>query len=102
MTNRERLCALIGFEPGRNVAEAALIDNRVSVNADYVIENLSIVKLSAIQVIKTLLSTADTGNSLTGFQIKYDRPSLLQLIKTYENDLEITTSYPTIRGVHVW
>ena len=102
MTNREYFISLLGFAPGVNVAESALIDAGVSITDVYVTGNSVALKTAAIQVMRVLLTTADTANGLTGFSVKYDRTAILKLIALYETELGITTGQPTIKARNVW
>jgi hypothetical protein len=52
-------------------------------------------------VMKVILTTADTGNSVTGFNSRYDRASILKLIGQYESELGLN-GVPTIKAVAVW
>jgi len=102
MTNKEYLIAQLGFAPGPNVAEAALIDIGIDGAAEYIPGNSIPLKTAAIKVLYTLISTADTGNSITGFMIKYDRPSILKRIGILEDEVGIIAAGPTITSRRVW
>lgn len=84
MTNLERLISLIGFAPSNNDSlQGALIDFGINGADTYTVANKLVVKKAAIQVIQLLLSTADTNNGMSngaGFEIKYDRQSLLDYL----------------------
>lgn len=102
MTNRERLISLLGFEPPKNSAEGALLDFGIDGEGSYAAANIDSIKKAAIEVMKVLLTTADTGNAVTGFTIKYDRAAIEKRIKQLEDELEVTDSQPTIKGIHPW
>lgn len=102
MTNKERLISLIGFSPAENAAEGALLDlGLLSTDTYDTASNLNI-KKAAIEVMKALITTADTSNAQTGFAIKYDRASILKLIAQFEQEVGDTTSLPTITGISPW
>jgi hypothetical protein len=102
MTNKEYFQSLLGFAPGPNVADAAMLDAGINGSSTYVVSNSAALKTAAIQVMRVLLSTADTSNNVTGFSIKYDRAAILKLIALYEDDLGITAGRPIIKGRSVW
>lgn len=102
MTNKERLISLLGFAPPPNSAEAALIDIGLTETDSYVVGNLDSVKRAAIEVMKVLLTTADTGNAQTGFSIKYDRAAIEKRIAQLEDELDVVVDKPTIKGIHPW
>lgn len=107
MTNRERLLALLGFAPAANAAEAGLLDVNMNPEDEYNPSTIDTLKRVAIGMMKVLLTTADTGDQQTGYQIKYDRPSILKLIELYEEELEETgeipvPAQPKIRGISPW
>lgn len=102
MTNKERLISLLGFAPPQNSAEAALIDIGLTESDPYVVGNLDSVKRAAIEVMKVLLTTADTGNAQTGFSIKYDRAAIEKRIAQLEDELDVVVDKPTIKGIHPW
>lgn len=102
MTNRDRLISLVGFAPQTNVTDGALIDAGVSAVEIYTSANADVLKKVAIGVMQVILSTADTTTP-DGMVIKYDRPSLLALIKEYKKDLGITDiETPIINSVSKW
>ncbi len=96
MTNKERLISLLGFEPPKNAAEAAMIDAGITEAATYTAPALVSVKTAAIEVMKVILTTADTTNSLTGFSQKYDRDAIRKRISELEEELLITIG-PSIK-----
>lgn len=102
MTNKERLISLLGFAPPPNSAEAALIDIGLGETDTYIVGNLDSVKRAAIEVMKVLLTTADTGNAQTGFSIKYDRAAIEKRIAQLEDELDVVIDKPTIKGIHPW
>lgn len=105
MTNKERLISLIGFSPAINAAEGALLDNALDPTALYVPANINTVKKSAIEVMSALITTADTGNSITGFNSKYDRAAILKLIDQFKDDilgLGTIGSNKIIKGISPW
>lgn len=102
MTNKERLIAFTGFEPPKNSAEAALLDFGMIDTDFYVVGNVDTVKKAAIEVMKVLLTTADTGNGEVGWTAKYDRPSILKRIQQLQQEIDPETLRPTIRGIHPW
>ncbi len=102
MTNKERLISLLGFAPPSNSAEAALIDIGLTETDTYIVGNLDSVKRAAIEVMKVLLTTADTGNAQTGFSIKYDRAAIEKRIAQLEDELDVVVDKPTIKGIHPW
>jgi len=101
MTNKEYFISLLGFAPGPNVAEGALLDAGITGGDSYVSANRAIMLPFVIRVIRILLSTADTSNSVTGFAIKYDRAAIERLAVMYENEVQEKTG-PTIRARNVW
>jgi len=103
MTNKERLISLLGFAPPVNSAEGALLDAGISETGLYDGSNKDQLKTIAIELMQLLLTTADTENTTTGFQVKYDRGSILKRIKALQDELGITSALtPTIKGVRVW
>ncbi len=101
MTNRERVEAYIGFKPANgNAIEAALIDQDLSGTGTYDISGSLSVKKAAVEVMKILLSTADTVNE-SGYAIKFDRPSLLKRIADLEEEIS-PTSRDKIRSKRPW
>ncbi len=102
MTNKERLISLIGFAPAPNSAEGALLDQGLDPALDYDSSDINTVKKAAIEVMTALITTADTGNGEVGFQIKYDRPSILKLIEQFKEDVGVTVSNRTITGIQPW
>jgi hypothetical protein len=101
MTNKYRLIAFLGFQPSINVAEAALMDAGINMNDTYDSSLANPIKTAAVVVMKVILTTADTGNSVTGFNSRYDRASILKLIGQYESELGLN-GVPTIKAVAVW
>ena len=101
MTNKERLIAFLGFQPSINVAEAALMDAGITLNDIYDSSLANTIKRAAVEVMKIILTTADTGNSTTGFTAKYDRVAILKLIDQYERELGSTLA-PKITALKVW
>jgi hypothetical protein len=101
MTNKERLISLLGFEPAnKDAVEGALVDQGVDPAATYD-GSLSIsIKKGAIEVIKILLSTADTTNE-NGYAIKFDRAAILKRLGQLEDELGLT-GLPTITSKRVW
>lgn len=102
MTNRERLISLLGFEPPKNSAEGALLDFGIVDSDVYTASSMDSIKRAAIEVMKVLLTTADTGNAQTGFQIKYDRAAIEKRINQLEDELNVTDTRPTIKGIQPW
>ena len=101
MTNKERLIAFLGFQPSINVAEAALIDEGISPASIYDSSLSNPIKKSAVEVMRVILTTADTSNSTTGFNASYDRSAILKLIEQYERELGIALK-PRITSPKVW
>lgn len=99
MTNRERLQALLGFLPEQKAAKAALLDEGLEVNDNYEKANLPTVRKAAITVLETLLSTPDTGSSMTGWTAKYDRAAIQARLKALRAE---GGSGATIRAVNLW
>lgn len=102
MTNRDRLISLLGFEPPKNSAEGALLDLGITDTSDYVVGTLDNIKKAAIEVMKVLLTTADTSNGEVGFAVKYDRAAIEKRITQLEDELDVTDSRQTIKGIHPW
>lgn len=102
MTNKERLISLLGFEPPKNSAEGALLDFGLVEAGTYDSSSIDSIKKAAIEVMKVLLTTADTSNAQVGFSIKYDRSAIEKRIKQLEDELEVTDGRPTIKGIHPW
>lgn len=103
MTNKERLLAYIGFQPQDNVAEAALLDAGIDGSADYDVSLSDRIKRCAIEVMEVVITTADTGSSMTGWTAKFDRPSILKRIATMKADLGISeVLQPEIRRSCKW
>ena len=102
MTNQERLISLLGFAPPPNAAEGALLDNGVTGTDVYEPSLSSSIKKAAIEVMNVIITTADTGNAQTGFQIKYDRQSILQRIKQLQDELDLDDAQPKIKGIRPW
>jgi hypothetical protein len=102
MTNRERLISLLGFEPPKNSAEGALIDLGIVDTSEYAVGTLDSIKRAAIEVMKVLLTTADTTNGEVGFSVKYDRAAIEKRIAQLEDELNVTDARPTIKGIHPW
>lgn len=87
MTNRERLYAMIGFQPGEHSAEAALLDNGdLDPGEPYKPENLPFVRSAAIMVLETLLSTPNTSSQQTGFTVSYDRQAVLKRLEMLKKE----------------
>lgn len=101
MTNKDRLISLLGFEPPKNSAEGALIDLGMVDTADYIVGNLDNIKRAAIEVMKVLLTTADTSNGEVGYSIKYDRAAIEKRIAQLQDELDVVTG-PMIKGIHPW
>lgn len=101
MTNKERLISLLGFSPPPNSAEGALLDAGINVSGTYDASGSISIKTVAIEVMKVILTTANTSNAQTGFSITYDRDALMKRIAQLEEELGIA-SVPTIKGVKVW
>ena len=103
MTNQERLISLLGFTPPANSCEAELLDAGISPTGVYTVDNSVPLKTIAVQLMKMLLTTADTSNSTVGFHIIYDRKAVLERIKLLEIELGIfNDSVPTIKGKQPW
>lgn len=101
MTNKERLISLLGFSPPANSAEGALLDAGITDAGTYSSANSTAIKTVAIEVMKVLLTTANTTNELTGFSITYDRDALMKRIAQLEEELGLA-AVSTIKGVKVW
>jgi len=101
MTNKDYFTSLLGFSPGPNVAEGALLDAGITGGETYVSSNRAIMLPFVVRVIRVLLSTADTSNSVTGFAIKYDRAAISRLAAMYEEELNEPLG-PTVRARNVW
>lgn len=110
MTNKERLIALLGFQAEPNAIEAALLDNDVNGSATYVKANLDGIKKAAISLMEVLLSTPDTSNSHSGFNVNYDRDSIEERLKVFRAQTGTRPSpsnppvftNPKVRGVSPW
>lgn len=102
MTNQERLISLLGFNPPVNAAEAALLDVGVDKAANYTSDQLIPIKTAAVEIMKVLITTADTGNGVVGWTAKYDRPSILKRIEQLEGEINGVPAGPTIRGLQPW
>lgn len=103
MTNKERLISLLGFAPPVNSAEAAMIDQGIVPSDVYTLSVSVPIKMAAIYIMEVLLTTADTGDATSGFQIKYDRGAVLKRINLLKGELGlIDDSYPTITSKSVW
>ena len=103
MTNRERLISHVGFAPAnQNAVEGALIDLGIDGNLPYDASNQLPIKKAAIQVMRVLLTTADTQNENT-YQITFDRDNVIANIKMLEAEIEgATDSQPYITSRPVW
>lgn len=102
MTIQERIEAYIGFSPANALAiEAAAIDAGLISGGTYVIADALAVKRAAVEVMKILLSTADTTNE-NGYGIKWDRASLLKRIADLEEEIEPTVPANRIIGLNPW
>lgn len=102
MTNQERLISLLGFAPPPNSAEGALLDYGVDGTGQYDPSLSTAIKKAAIEVMNVIITTGDTGNAQTGFQLKYDRPSILQRIKQLQDELDVDDAQPKIKGIRPW
>jgi hypothetical protein len=107
MTVKEAILAQLGFAPGnQNVIDLAIADNELTGQDTYVsVEHMTSVKSAALQVLRILLSTADTTTSTGGVttqSIKYDRGAILKRIGELEVDLGLVDERPTINARYVW
>lgn len=103
MTNIERLQSLLGFQPPANSMEGALKDVSISPNANYESASSVSIKKIAISLMEILLTTPDTGNSEVGFNIHFDRASVLKRIKLLKAELGIIDlDKPSIQSVSRW
>lgn len=104
MTNVERLQSLLGFEPPKNALEGALIDAGIMGGSTYVAATGTPLKKLAISLMEILLTTPDTGNSEVGFNINFDRDSVLKRIKILKGELGIEEieNKPSIQSVSRW
>jgi len=101
MTNKERLLAMLGFQPEVNAAEAVLIDNSLVAADTYVTASLSSIRLAAISLLETLLSTPNTSNSVTGYSVTYDRAAIERRLNNLKTEAGLITG-PTINVVNKW
>ena len=102
MTNKEYIISMLGFAAPANSVEAAMIDAGILEASTYVFANSVSLKLAAINVMRVLLTTANTSNSITGFSVTYDRASIFKRIALLEEELGISTALPTITSRNVW
>ncbi len=101
MTNRERLLSILGFDPSdKNSLDGEMLDFSIDGSATYSSSSSLQIKRCAVNIIKILLSTADTTNE-NGYHITYDRPSVLKRLSLLEAELNEPIN-PKIRGIHPW
>lgn len=101
MNNKERLISLLGFEPPINAADGALLDFGIVGTDAYSSSNKNTVKKAAIEVMKVILTTADTTNGQTGFSARYDRRAISKRIAELEDELYLSGNR-IIRGIQPW
>jgi len=101
MTNKERLLAFLGFQPEANAAEAVLADVELLPTDTYQTSNLSKVRLAAISLIETLLTTPNVSNSTTGYSVSYDRSAIERRLSILKMDAGLISG-PTIKAVNKW
>lgn len=100
MTNKESLLALLGFQPGLNAAERTFLKVGLDPFDNYDPANDQLISLAAIPIVKTLLTTPNVTNTITGEVITYDRAKVLEWINELKNEAGlIKTSVSTIRAI---
>ena len=105
MTNKEYLISQLGFTPSnQNAIEGALIDAEITAGDSYNSSNRVLIKTAALDVLRILLSTADTeqGTDETRQSVKFDREAVTRRIRDLELELGITSGVPRVKGVQVW
>lgn len=101
MTNREALISLVGFPPNKAALERCSVDHSFDPAGTYTLGTKDQLKKAAIDLLNALISTPTTWNE-NGYKIEYDKDAILALIGTYEDDLGIVRSRPTIKGIRPW
>lgn len=89
MTIKQRLLAFVGFQPGEYAADAALLDQSLEPADDYEPEMLPAVRLAAISLLETILSTPNTSNNVTGFSVTYDRGAVERRLASLKKEAGI-------------
>lgn len=97
MNNRKRLISLIGYATTDDTYDGALIDNGINGVEEYSAAGYIPMQKAKLQILKKLLSTADTRNE-NGYAITYDRNSLLKDIEDTEGEIGKTAGLATIRN----
>lgn len=102
MTNRDRLISLLGFQPTNNAIDGALLDAGIEGAANYEAGNTTGLKTAAIEIMETLLTTADSTNT-EGMLIRYDRKAVEARIRQYKIDIGIIVEEgPIITSKRLW
>lgn len=100
MTHKERLLAMVGFQPGENAADAELLDLGVEPYTEYVSTSYPKIRIAAIRIIETLLSTPNSSNAVTGFSTTYDRGAIERRLAILKKEAGI--NQPTIKAISAW
>lgn len=101
MTNRERLISLVGFAPEPNAVDGALIDAGITGTDVYTSSLSTSLKRCAIELLKLILSMADTTNE-NSYLIKYDRAAVQKRIDQLEEEVNEVDNRPVINSVKPW
>lgn len=103
MTIKERLIALVGFQPANdNAIEGELVDAGLIGSDVYGASQAVTVKTAAIKLMELLLTTADTKNE-NGYSIVFDRKAVQDRIDQLKGELGLVDdSLPVVNGRSCW